>query len=322
MERRQMGERTAPGLALFLLSCGWALAQPVDTLLLRDEAFVAGSKIKLGDVAEIKGVNALRLADIELGVAPPPGDSRSLNAALVSSRLRSAGIDPAAVEIKGAESVKATRLKAELQSDFIEESLRAYIMEHMPWDAADAEIEVASSMQAVAVPEGPAEVAWETSQQYRFLGPGVFRGTLYVDGQRQKTVMCTAKVTAYGEVVVAARDVPRGRPIGPFDVETRKVALDDAYRGILLGPDDVIGLLSSRTLFPGDVITTRNTQLPKAVRRNQMVPVELKAGVLQVRSQARALMDGSVGDTVRCANDQTKEEIQGVIRSDGVVVVN
>lgn len=309
-------------LALAWVVCPVAWAEPSDTLMLRDEAFVAGPKITLGDVAEIKGMNAVRLADIELSVAPPPGDSRSINAALVSSRLRSAGIDLAAVEIKGADNVKATRLKAEVESNFIADSLHAYIVEHMPWDAANTEIEISSPGQTVVVPEGPAEVAWETSPQYRFLGPGTFRGTLYVDGQRQKTVMCSAKIVAYGEVVVASRDVPRGRPIGPLDIEARKVPLDETIQGTLIGQNDVIGLLSSRTLFPGDVITTRNTQLPLAVRRNQMVPIELKAGTLQVRSQARAITDGSVGDTVRCVNDQTKEELQGVIRADGVVVMN
>ena len=80
--------------------------------------------------------------------------------------------------------------------------------------------------------------------------------------------------------------------------------------------------LASRTLFPGDPLTTRNTQMPKVVRRNQFVPVELKAGTLQVRSQARALGDAAVGDTVRCVNEGTKEEFQGVVRGDGVVVVN
>ncbi len=310
------------GFSVALLTAALAAGEAANTLTLHNEAYVNGPKITLGDIAEIQGVHAVQLSTIELGAAPLPGGSRFFNAALVSSRIRSAGIDAAAVEIGGAGQVRAIAVGNELDQGFVEESLLAYLAENMPWQPGDAEVTISMPEMKVVVPEGPAEIAWETSPQYRYLGQGSFRGAVYVDGRRQKTVMCTANITAYGEVVVAARDIPRGRPIGPFDVETRKAPLDESLTGLLLGPKDVIGLLASRTLFPGDPLTTRNTQMPKVVRRNQFVPVELKAGTLQVRSQARALGDAAVGDTVRCVNEGTKEEFQGVVRGDGVVVVN
>lgn len=308
-----------PLLAVALLAqrTGWA-----DTLTLKEEAYVKGPQIKLGEVADIDGQNAVRLADIDVTIAPMPGDSRVLNAALVSARLKSAGIDPSLIQFKGANNIKTTTLHTEITGAFLEESLREYIAASMPWQAGNVDVEIQVPADKILVPEGVPEISWESNPQYRYVGPGTFRGKLTVDARPQRTLLCSANITAFSDVVVAARDIGRGKPIGPFDIETRRMPVSNANQGLLLGPNDVIGLLASRTIFPGDPLSTRNTQLPKVVRRNQLTPVELHAGGLMVRSQARALTDGAVGETVRCVNDGSKQELTGVVRRDGVVVVN
>ena len=77
-------------------------ATATDTLVLKDEAYVRGPRVLLGEVAEIEGTLAPELESIELGTAALPGDSKRLNAALVESRIRNAGLDLSDVEVSGA----------------------------------------------------------------------------------------------------------------------------------------------------------------------------------------------------------------------------
>ena len=69
------------------------------------------------------------------------------------------------------------------------------------------------------------------------------------------------------------------------------------------------------------MITKRKVQPRRLFKRNQIVIVEARAGALRVRNRARALDDGRAGDVVTCLNLDSKQEFQGVVRKDGVVVV-
>ena len=72
----------------------------------------------------------------------------------------------------------------------------------------------------------------------------------------------------------------------------------------------------------GQVISPRKVAPPVLVKRNQLIPVETTVGALTIRGQARALTQASAGDLVKAMNLRSKEEFVGVLRSDGVLVVN
>ena len=292
-----------------------------DTLTLKEEVFVKGPVIHVSEIADIDGMQAVRLGEIQIGVAPMPGDTRGYDAALVSARLRKEGVDLDKIEMRGAKQVQATTLHTEISQQFLADSLRDFILAAMPWDEEETQIDLSAPANNLVLPDGDVEVEWKAPPNYRYVGTGAFRGDVKVDGHSEKTILCRANIVAYAEVVVASRDIPRGRPIGPYDVEFRSEPIDPAKQGLMLAPDEVIGLVARKTIFPGQPLTSRNTQLPIVIRRNQLVSVEIKAGALLARSQAVALMDASVGDFVRCKNIQSKQEIQGVVRRDGVVEV-
>ncbi len=313
----------APRVALaLLLGCAlFPAAAHADTLVLKEEAFVKGPKVFLGELAEIEGVNAEILAAIEVTSAALPGGSKNLNAALVESRIRTAGLGASDVEIRGARRIHTTTMHNEIGREMVAESLRTFILEKMPWDPERTEIDVPPVLSDFVVPEGVLDIEWRPSPQYRYVGSGAFRGTILVDGQPKKTLSCRAVVEPYVEVVMAANDIPRGRPISMNDLELREMGLSMAPTGAMTNPSQAVGLLARRTIFPGQPLTTRNVEPPTVIKRNQLVAVQLRAGALHMQSRAKALSDARAGDTLICENLNSKDRFQGVVRADGVVVV-
>lgn len=309
---------TAVAAALMLIP---VLAGAADTLVLKEEAYVKGPTVLLGEVAEIEGENAAALANIEVGAAASPGDTKQLNAALVEVRLRNAGIDPKGVEIKGARSVRATTSSLELSKEMIAESLRAYIAQSMPWPLEDTDIEVPLPLQDMVVPEGKVELTWRPSPEYRFLGAGAFRGSVVVDGHPERSLLCKASINAYGTVLTAAGDIPRGRIICAADLATRKESLLTAPAAALLDRESAVGMVARRTIFTGQIITSRDIEARTLIKRNQLVRVEMQSGDLHIQTRAKTLMDGRAGDVVVCVNLNSQEQFQGVVRADGVVMV-
>ncbi|GAF98098.1 unnamed protein product, partial [marine sediment metagenome] len=209
----------------------------------------------------------------------------------------------------------------ELTGEMIAEDLRRFIGAEMPWDSQQATIDVQALQQGFVVPEGDLTMQWSANPQYRWVGPGVFRAEISVDGEPKRSLTCRASVEAYADVLVAATDIPRGRIISPDDLQLEKRAMSRFRHGVLTDPAQAVGKLARSTIFPGAVLTKRQVVPRKLVRRYQTVTVEARTGALVVRGLARAMSDGAAGDMIVCMNPGSKEEFIGVIRKDGIVVV-
>lgn len=292
-----------------------------DTVTLLEEAQVRGPRVTLGEVAAIEGVNVEALSAIEVIAAPAPGSAKPVYASLVESRVRAAGFDPGNVAIQGANRVLATTSYTSVSREAIAESLRRYILLEMPWDPRDTEVDVPPPLNDFIAPEGEVTISWRANPQYRFVGAGAFTGEILVDGRVHRTLLCRATVEPYVTVATARTDIARGRIIAPADIELRKVALSAAPQGAVTHIEDITGMVATKTIFPGQILTTRMVDMPMLVRRRQIVPVELRSGTVHLRGQAIALTDARVGDVVLCVNPDSKEQFHGVVRPDGVVVV-
>lgn len=313
----QMGRSLMPVMVLCLI----AAPARGDTVTLKGEAYVKGPKVFLGEVAEIQGKNAPVLATVEVATAAFPGNSKRLDVALVESRIKRAGIPLSDLRVKGARSVRATTLHLEITPDMLAEGLRRAIQTEMPWDPSDATIDIVTPQHTFLVPEGAVEFRWRPSTRYHYLGQGAFRGDIYVDGLVKKTVLCKVSVEAYGDVVVAANDIPRGTPVTLADLVLETQALSTAGRGIFQDPAEVVGKVARTTIFPGQIITKRHIAPRKIVKRNQIVTVEARHGCVRVRARARAMSDGYEGDVLTCLNVESKEPFYGIVRKNALVVV-
>ena len=312
------GIGTTAILGIALLAC---LGARGDTLVLHEDAYVKGPSVRLGDIASIEGENAEELATLELTAAASPGAGKNISASLVEMRLRDAGVEVQDWSIEGPRSVRATTMALELTPEILAESLRRHILMEMPWDNLDTEVDVPLPLSGMTVPDGELHIEWRANPQYRYIGSGAFRGTISVDGAVKKTLLCKAEVEPYTEIVVAALDIPRGKPVSQGDLELRKMSLSRAPSGVVLEPSQVVGQLARKTLFAGAPLSARDVEPRTVIQRNQIVVVEMMAGGLRVQTRARAMSMARAGDMVLCANLNSKDQFQGVARADGVVEV-
>jgi len=295
-----------------------------NTIVFHQEAYVKGPAVHLSDIADIKGDAATELGDIELIPAASPGRSRRVDAALVRSRLRGAGIDPSGVSFDGARSVVAKTLYLDLTKEMLAEDLRNYIMNEseMPWNREDVVVDVMSAGSNTVIPDGDVVIEWRASPQYRWYGPGTFRGVINIDGRQERTLIAKANIDAYVDVVVAERDLARGKLLRASDFRLEKRALSNLIRSPLRDINAAVGSLARNPIYPGDVITDRHLRARVLIKRNALATVQTRIGSLMVTGRARALMDGHAGDAIVLVNPQSKKEITGVVQADGTVVVD
>ncbi|MDZ4858820.1 MAG: flagellar basal body P-ring formation chaperone FlgA [Candidatus Hydrogenedentes bacterium] len=290
-----------------------------NTVMLKTEAYVKGPMVYLGDIADISGINADQLASIEVSSAAAPGASKRIDSALLKMRLNGSGMD--AVEITGPPSVLTKTMSLDVSKEVLTDDLRTFIQTQLPWQNAETTIDIVDEPDAVVVPDGNVAVRWMPSPTYRWIGQGSFRGEIEVDGQVKRTVFAKANVEAYAEVLVCARDIPRGKTIAGTDLRFEKRAMSTQKGEPIQGLDEVAGMVARDTMLMGEAVSHRSLVPKQLIKRNQTVSVETRAGKLVVRSRARALDNGAAGDVVRLTNPETKAEFQGVVREDGVVVV-
>jgi len=314
--------KTSLAFGLCVLTCTAAQAEGESSVKIKDEAFVKGPKVYLSDLVEVKEPELMeRLATIEVSGAAVPGASKQLTASLVEARLEHAGVDLGELDPDRPSQIRTTTMSIEVSPEALAASLREHIELEMPWDPEVTEIDVPLPRQNLMTPEGEMSIEWRASPQYHYVGPANFRGNVLIDGTLYRTVVLRATIETYQEIVVAATDIPRGRPVSAGQLTMQTVALSLAPEGAVTDMSELEGLVARKTLFPGQPVTTRVVELRRLIKRNQMVPVELSSSAIKIQHQAKAMMDGKEGDVIVCANPVTKEEFQGVVRADGVVEV-
>ena len=120
---------------------------------------------------------------------------------------------------------------------------------------------------------------------------------------------------AWGESLVAARNLPAQRLITPGDITLVSDRFDDALSDPLqaLGLETRVAIYAGRPLKPGDLA-------PAAlIERNATVALEYRAGALVIRAEGRALGRARAGEMVRVMNLSSKATVSGQVGQDGVI---
>jgi flagella basal body P-ring formation protein FlgA len=89
----------------------------------------------------------------------------------------------------------------------------------------------------------------------------------------------------------------------------------------ILSIEEAVGMIARKTIFPNQPLTTRHIEPRTVVKRNQLVPVEMLVGALRVQTRAQALSNARAGDFILLQNPGNKQQFQGIVRADGVVIV-
>ncbi len=141
-------------------------------------------------------------------------------------------------------------------------------------------------------------------------------------GERPWTVYIPANIRVFGEVLVTARPISRGDPLGRTDIIARRQEISKLNHGYYRQADEVIGKLAARALPAGTPLTPRMLKARLLVRRGDDVTILANTGLLQVRSKGKALQDAALGERITVRNTRSKRIVEGVAIRAGIVQVH
>ncbi len=301
-------------IVIFLNSAGYS-----QNIVVRHEAEVSGDKVMLNDVVE--GIDTETINGIPLLPAPKPGYARVVPNTLVFSKLKQLGVDTENLGVNEAGQTVVKRATTVITKDIVIESLRHYIQEQMPWDVSQTQIEIYPPAEDLVFPEGDVEITWKPNNSYRYIGAGIFRGIIRVGGKVQKTIICRVSIVTEGFVVIAVRDIPRGKIITEKDISIRQTPLSRSMGSPIWDMYSVVGMSAKKLIPSGAHIRLEDIESPVVVKRNQVVPVEYMQGNISISAKVKVLSDARIGERVRCMYLNSDQQFEATVQSDGTVKV-
>ena len=134
-------------------------------------------------------------------------------------------------------------------------------------------------------------------------------------GSKSWTLYVPVSVSLFGDVVVAARPLPRNHLLTAADL---KLARRDLAEIPCMQPgqvDELVGKQAGRNIALDTAISSPLVKEPLAVRRGQRVSLVAAAGGLEVRRTGEAMSDGTTGERIKVRNLRSKRVIDGIVKS-------
>jgi len=308
-------------IVFFALVCGLGSA-PAAEFQLRRQSEPQGPLLTLGDLAEVVAADhreADALAAIELFPSPPPGGQRCIRLREIQDLLLLRGVNLAEHRFSGSSQVVVTTANlqgpprqstvpaatVEKYNRQVREAVLRYIKGHAsttePWnvelDLAPGQAQLLSGADREIFVRGGSP-PWAGSQRFQIAANSP-------DGPVQFELL--ARVRAVPAVVVAARSLARGSVVRFADVQLRRDASVDEQAETFHQIDDVVGLETVRAIPAGKIIQRASIRPPLLVRRGEVVTVYARSPGINVRTNARARDDGSLGELVAVESLEDRE---------------
>ncbi len=302
---------------------GVADATPRAVVTLRAESVLRRADIRLGDVAEIQGSDAAfvdRLREVEIGRAPLPGLSRTLDLPYLKSRLRLQQIDLGLLVLDAPAVISVTTAGQRVSGEELVAAVRAHILEAREAEREHLAVRATTLPPDFTLPAGTLELRVRMRRGADPLGSQSVSVEAWVDGSLIRTLSVPVKVTGLVEVLVASRPIARHAMLGPADVrlEPREVG---GGQEPLRDLQSIDGLRALRPIHQGEVILSTLLEQPPLVRRGDLVRLTIEGRGLRAMAQGEAREEGKMGQVIRVRNLSSGREVYGQVDAERSVRV-
>ncbi len=311
-------------IAVFLLaglSVGVAGGAEV---VLRADAVLSGSIVRLGDVADVTSAvagEAAELAAIPLLPAPAPGTQVFLSVTQLRDMLAANAVAVGALDIRGAATVAITTpaINAPPRHNGIEIASERPEREEVQTQVAAAIVQYLHEKTGhdlwnvkVGVEPKLVDLYWRAGSQVIVSGgqaPWIGRQRFNVaaaDAKSAGALKTFVTVERIEMAVTALRPIAAGDFVRATDVALRPYAgrlSDLAARSL----EEVIGKEAQHAIRPDAILLTSHVRAPLLVKRGERVSVQARAGGIVVRTYGTVQQDGSLGDLVQVQTLEGRE---------------
>ncbi|HLA40301.1 MAG TPA: flagellar basal body P-ring formation chaperone FlgA [Candidatus Glassbacteria bacterium] len=293
-------------------------------VLLRADARIATSQLRLGEVAEVSGFDEGLIAMLDslpLGPAPLPGESQIISKMDIRRSLANHRIDPLRVAFTGEDSVTVTRTGRVVSHAEIKELVDKFIQSC--WADEDVRTEILYTRL-------PEELALENENcTLTVLDPVKAQpsGALAVsaaamDGDRVVARFpVSIKVRLWRNVIIMKNSLSQGDIVSPDDISFAELELTGQHSEFITAADDAIGMRIKRPVQTGQALTESHVERPPLVERGDEVLLVVKYKGITIRCQGKAWQKGHKGDRILVRNQYGKN-LLGEVQDSHTVLVN
>lgn len=270
--------------------------------------------VTLGDIADLRGPEAQRLADTPIDTnahRPDPAGWRKIDAHAVRTALESAEPTWGAIQLRGGPTY--LRLTTAQNEDDAPAPEPAPI-DHPATPGTVRALAEAHLATRFNVEPRDLDVRWVEASEGLLDHPTTnllphlddagrsdrmwLKITLY-DRQANPIIegQARAEVRIRKDVAVLTEDVPRRRIVQASDIRIERQWVDATSTA--LAPSDVSGREAATTLKAGSIVRSQDVHSSVAVKRGERVQVRVITPTITASLLARALKDGRIGETIQ-----------------------
>ncbi|MDI6836290.1 flagellar basal body P-ring formation chaperone FlgA [Ciceribacter thiooxidans] len=124
-----------------------------------------------------------------------------------------------------------------------------------------------------------------------------------------------------GYAVVPMQTIYPGETISASQVEEVKVTNPNLAGGYASSIDQVIGMVTKRTLLQGRTIPLSGLREAYAIKRGSNVRLTFALGNMVISASGTPLTDAGIGDVIKVRNIDSGAIVSGTVMADGTVQV-
>jgi len=297
------------------------------TVALKAQASVEPGVIRLGEIAEIKGEDALvkRISALEVGKVGEPGrKTRVTESALKNFFIKSVASSQD-IEFNGAKFCDVLARSGLVSSDSLKNLLLKEVRSRMSAnliEGKDWNFEVPKVPNNIATPEQGGKIVVSLSPQFSGIGQEV--ATVQVFNGKKVIAKYTVPfiVHRFEYIAEMKNGLHKGETIEEQDFKMVWQETTFQKRKVIKVASEAIGRTAIRTLKAGEPLVDNALSTPYAVKAGDAVKLFAKFGEAVVQTNAIAQKNAFKGQTISVRNVDTGKDIMATVSGSGEAWVN
>jgi len=289
-----------------------------------EKTTIDGEEIKLGDIAEIKGSDPVairQLKSVSMGKAPLPGKSRQIVKRDIKNKLRQHGFNLSEIDIKCCKKIDISRSFVEISKAKIKKIISDFIYKNISRDRNKIIIKDVYAGHSVILPKGRITYLVIPPKNRDLMGTIPFNIRFNVNRSFKKTVLVSAKVEVFANVVVAKRPIKRFHIITEDDICLKEMDLAKLPSNVIMNREEVLNKRAKRKISPQHVLRSDLIDMPPILKRGDMVSIIAESNGLKITAMGIVKGKGYRGGRVSVTNlDSGKRVYARVVDSNTVRV--
>jgi len=297
------------------------------TVALKAEALVEPGFIRLGQIAEIKGEEALvkKISALEVGRVGEPGrKTRVTESALKNFFIKSVASSQD-VDFNGAKFCDVVARSGLVSADSLKNLLLKEVRLRMPanlQEGKDWSFETKKAPNNIAAPEQGGKIVVNLSPQFSGIGQEVATVQIFNDKKVISKYTIPFIVHRFEYMAEMRNTIRKGETIEEQDFEMVWQETTFQKRKVIKTARDAIGRSAIRTLKAGEVLVDNALSTPYAVKAGDAVKLFAKFGESVVQINAIAQKNAFKGQTILVRNIDTGKDIMATVSGSGEAWVN